>query len=216
MQAVPTTSPFGAPGSTGVTHAYPRWRWLAIAWLAVYVPAYTEAYGVLNFLFLCNLGVIITAVALIAGNQLWLSSQAVAAPMIGLAWALDAGWRLATGDFLFGATAYMWDGQYPLFTRLLSLYHLGWPLLLVYCLKRHGYDRRGWPLQSAIAATALVVARLGTDPAENVNFAFVDPLFGLALEPAPLHLAMILGGLTLVAYGLTHLAWSRLFSRAPR
>jgi hypothetical protein len=69
-----------------------------------------------------------------------------------------------------------------------------------------GYDRRGWPLQAAIATSAVVVCRLFTAPAENINFAFVDPIFRRAFEPAPLHIAIVLGGLAGVAYGLTHLA----------
>ena len=61
-------------------------RWLGIAWLVVYLPSYAVAYGWLNFLFLCNIGVIVTAIGLIFGSRLLLSSQAVAAPVIGLAW----------------------------------------------------------------------------------------------------------------------------------
>lgn len=197
--------------ATTSTHPLPRLRWLGLAWLAIYLPSYTLAYGVTNFLFLCNLGVMLTAAALVVGSRLWLSSQAVAAPMIGLVWALDAGARLITGSHLFGGTAYMWDPQYPLFTRLLSLYHLAWPLLLLYCMARLGYDRRGWPLQTAIAALALVTARFLTGPADNVNYAFTDPFWGRALGPPAVHLTLVLLGLSGVAYGLTHLALTRFF-----
>ena len=162
------------------------------------------AYGVTNFLFLCNLGVMITAAALIAGNQLWLSSQAVAAPVIGLAWALDAGWRIASGRFLYGATGYMWEPRYPLFTRLLSLYHLGWPLLVLACVARRGYDRRGWALQSAIATSAIVLARLSTPAADNINFAFRDPFEDAQIGPPALHVALVAVALAGVAYGITH------------
>lgn len=186
-------------------HLFPRLRWLGLAWLAVYLPAYALAYGWTNFLFLCNLGVMLTAAALLWESPLVLSSQAVAAPIIGCAWAIDAGWRVATGHNLYGATEYMWDPQYPLFTRLLSLYHLAWPLLVVTVVARVGYDRRGWRLQAAIAAVALVVCRLWTRPAENINFAFREPLFGHAYAPAALHLAVVFAGLAGVAYGVTHL-----------
>jgi hypothetical protein len=196
-------------------HPFPRLRWLGLAWLAVYVPSYAVAYGWLNFLFLCNLGVMITAVALLAGSRLLLSSQAIAAPVIGLAWALDAGTKVATGDFLYGATAYMWDAQYPLFTRLLSLYHLAWPLLLLALVARHGYDRRGWPLQTAIAGAAMVAARLISLPEKNVNFAFRDPFFDASWGPPPLHLAAMLLGLAGIAYGVTHLLLSRRFRVLP-
>jgi hypothetical protein len=190
----------------------PRLAWLGVAWLAVYVPVYASAYGLANFLFLCNLGVMITAVGLIAGSRLLLSSQAVAAPVIAIAWGLDAGWRLVSGHHLYGGTEYMWDASLPLFTRLLSLYHLFWPLLLLYCLRRSGYDRRGWPLQAAIAAAAVVAARLLTSASENINFAFSDPFCHRQLGPAPLHLLAVWLALGGAAYGLTHLALRRAFA----
>ncbi|MBP9899302.1 MAG: hypothetical protein KBF28_13065 [Gemmatimonadales bacterium] len=184
---------------------FPRLRWLGLAWLAVYLPSYAIAYGFTNFLFLCNLGVMLTAAALFWESRLVLSSQAVAAPVIGLAWAVDAGWRVVTGAHLFGGTEYMWDPQYPLFTRLLSLYHLAWPVLVVVLVRRVGYDRRGWALQTAIAAGVVICCRLFTTPTDNINFAFVDPIFGRAFTPAALHIGIVLGGLAGVAYGLTHL-----------
>jgi hypothetical protein len=194
-------------------HLFPRLRWLGLAWLAVYLPSYALAYGFTNFLFLCNLGVMLTAAALVWENRLVLSSQAVAAPVIGLAWALDAGWRVAFGHHLLGGTEYMWDPQYPLFTRLLSLYHVAWPLLVVALVRRVGYDRRGWALQTGIAASAVLISRLFTAPAENINFAFVDPIFGRAFQPPALHLAIVLVALAGVAYGATHLALLRSAAR---
>lgn len=197
------------PGS-----GFPRLGWLGVLWLLVYLPAYQSAYGARNFLFLCNIGVILTAVGLIARSRLLLSSQAVAAPVIALVWALDVGWKLATGEFLFGGAAYMWDAGYPLFARLLSLYHVVWPLLLWYVLRRTGYDSRGWPLQAGIAALALVAGRLLAPAAENINFAWTDPFFGRQFGPAALHLAFCWALLSGVAYGATHWLLLRVFPAA--
>ena len=187
------------------SHPFPRLRWLALAWLVVYVPTYWHAYGLVNFLFLCNLGVLLTALALWREQTLLLSSQAVGAPLVCGAWMLDAGWRLLSGQHLIGGTEYMWDPQYPLFQRLLSLYHVAWPFVLVHALRKTGYDRRGWALQGALAAGAISASRL-TAPALNINFAWVDPILHRAFEPAWLHLAIVIGALAGVAYGLTHAA----------
>jgi hypothetical protein len=187
-----------------VTDSFSRLRLLALLWLAVYLPSYAAAYGLANFVFLCNLGVILTAVGVLTRSARLLSSQAVAAMVICLVWCLDAGGRVLSGRFLLGVTAYMWDPQYPLFTRLLSLYHVGWPVLLIFCLRRVGYDRRGYPLQAAVAAVALVLSRFA-GPELNANFVFVDPLFGRAFGPAPVHLAVTFLALAGVIYGLTHL-----------
>jgi hypothetical protein len=189
--------------AVGDPHPFPRLRWLALAWLAVYVPSYALTYGLKNFLFLCNIGVILTAVGLWRGSALLLSSQALSALGVCAAWWLDAGARLLTGRSLLGVTAYMWDPRYPLFTRLLSFYHVVWPILLLACLRRVGYDRRGYPLQAGIAAVALVTSRLA-NPATNVNFAWREPFLGRSLGPAPVHLLLTWLALAGIVYGLTH------------
>lgn len=197
-------------------HPFPRLRWLGPIWLAVYLPSYAIAYGWANFLFLCNLGVMITAAALWFGSGRWLSAQAIAALPIGTVWALDFSVGLAIGQSPFGFTAYMWDPRYPLFTRALSLYHLAWPLLLLWLLARIGYDRRGWRLQSLIVALVLPLSRLLTDPGANVNFAFVAPLFDRQLGPPALHLAILVVATTVVLYGPVHWLLERSFGRESR
>lgn len=189
---------------TSREHLFPRLRWLGPVWLAIYVPSYALAYGWANFLFLCNLGVVVTALALWRGSRAWLSAAALAALPIGLVWAVDFFTGIATGKLPFGFTAYMWEARHPLFTRALSLYHLAWPILLVTLLRKVGYDRRGWALQSALALLVLPLCRAVTAPEENVNFVFRAPFFDRQLGPAPLHLAIV-GVATVVGlYGLTH------------
>ena len=135
--------------------------------------------------------------------------------MPALLWGMDAGARLVTGRHLFGGTEYMWDGRVPLAVRLLSLFHLVLPVVLVVALRRTGYDRRGLSLQVGLTAGLLLAARLvGRD--KNLNFAFADPLWHRALGPAPLHLAAILAGTTLVAYLPAHLFFSRFLPQRRR
>ena len=84
------------------------------------------------------------------------------------------------------------------------------PTLLWVCLRRLGYDRRGWALQSGIAALALVTCRLVTLPVENVNYVFADPLFGRTFGPPLVHVLVIWAVLCGVLYGATHLLLRRL------
>ncbi len=182
---------------------FPRLRWAAVAWMAVYVPSYAFAYGFVNFLFLCNLAVILVAVGIWTCSRLLLSSQAVGILLVGGVWTLDFGSRLLTGSHLIGGTEYMWDPQWPLFTRLLSLYHVILPVLLVVVLRRIGYDRHGYLLQSAIAIVGVVVGRF-FGPTANINDAFVDPILKKTWGGPVTHLAVVSGALVLVAYPLTH------------
>ena len=178
-------------------HPFPALRWAGLAWLAVWAPAYWLFYGPVVFLNLCDIAVILTCVGLWRGSALLLSSQAVSSLVVDAAWMLDLAWRAATGRHLIGGTEYMWDPAYPGWVRALSLFHVLLPVTLLYALRRVGYDRRALALQTAIAAAVLATSRL-FGPEANVNFAFTDPVLGRAWEPAPVHLAVILGGLALI------------------
>jgi hypothetical protein len=196
-----------------VTEApFPVLRWLAVGWLAVWIPAYWSHYGPAVFLNLCDIAVILTCVGLWRGNALLLSTQALSSLVVDGAWLVDLAWRAATGRHLVGGTEYMWDPAYPWWLRALSLFHVWLPIVLVWSVRRVGYDRRAPLFQIALAAVVLVASR-ALGPAENANFAFTDPFFGRSWGPAPAHLALVLGGLAVV-YGLTHAALRRL--PAPR
>jgi len=190
--------------------AFPVLRWLALLWLAVYVPSYTMAYGLANFLFLCNLAVFLIAAGLWAGSALLLSSQAVGILVVSLVWTADFALRILTGTHWIGGTEYMWDPKWPLFPRALSLYHVATPFVLLHGLRRLGYDRRGYLLQCAIAVAGLIAGRL-LGPDANVNGAFADPMFKRAWGPPPIHMAVVAGALTLVVYPLTHLLLKRAY-----
>jgi len=188
---------------------FPRLRWAAAVWVAVYVPSYALAYGVANFLFLCNLAVLLAAAGIWRCSRLLLSSQAIAILLLGAAWTVDVLSRLASGSHLIGGTEYMWDPRWPLFTRALSLYHVALPLVLVAALRRTGYDPRGYLLQSAIAVAGVSAGRY-FGPAANINSAFVDPILKRAWGGAVTHVTVVAGFLVLVAYPLTHLLLTRL------
>lgn len=196
-------------------HPFPRLRWLAPIWLAVYLPSYALAYGWANFLFLCNVGVIVTAIGLWRGNRLLLSAASVGALFVGFVWTLDFGSRLLSGEHLLGVTAYMWDPHYPLFTRLLSLYHVGWPLLLLALMARLGYDRRGWAVQGALSLPFVVAGRFAGDAATNINYAWRDPLWDLQLGPPAIHVATIAAATIAVVFGLSHRLLTAAFANEP-
>lgn len=207
----------GSEHAAGATApAYPFLRVAAIAWLCVYVPAYASTYGAWHFLYLCNLGVLATALGLILSNQLLLSSQALIAPAIALLWILDAGTRLSTGHFLHGGTAYMWDDSLPPLVRALSLYHLAWPLLLAYCLRRNGYDRRAWLLQGALATGAIAIGLFVAPASENIDYVFRSPGAAAPAASPLLHALEILGVLAIAFFWPLHRLCCALFASVVR
>lgn len=192
---------------------FPVLRWFSLLWMAVWLPAYFRVWGWANLLHLCDVAVILTFVGIWLANPLLLSSQAVSSLAAGLFWILDVGWRLVTGRFLIGGTDYMWDARYPLWVRLLSTFHIALPVVLLWTLRRVGYDRRALALQAAIAAVLLIASRFLSHEL-NMNYAYIDPVFHRTWGPAPAQLAMIFVPLVALIYWPTHLFLSWLF-RAP-
>jgi hypothetical protein len=181
--------------------------------MLVWLPSYFRVWGWANLLHLCDVAVILSFIGIWSANPLLLSSQAVSSLGPGLFWILDVGWRLTTGRYLVGGTDYMWDARYPLWVRLLSSFHVGLPLVLLWTLRKVGYDKRALGLQAAIAAVLLIVSRFL--PAEiNMNYAYRDPVLHRAWGPAPAHLAMIFIPLVALIYWPTHSLLTWLF-RSP-
>ena len=160
--------------------------------------------------YLCDVAVFLACLGFVYNNALLLSSQAVSSLVGDLLWCLDAGWRWFVGRHLTGGTEYMWDARFPLSVRLLSLFHVVLPVLLLAALRRTGYDHRALRLQPWIAAALLVASRF-LGPTQNLNYAFADPIFHRAFGPAPVHLALIFAALAGIIYWPTHLLLGRAF-----
>jgi hypothetical protein len=144
-----------------------------------------------------------------AGSPLLLSTQAVSSLVVHAVWDLDVAWRVITGRHLIGGTEYMWDPRFPLGLRLLSLFHVVWPPLLWWALRRVGYDRRALLAQSAFALVILAVSRV-VMPEVNINFAHRDPIWHRSWGPAPVHLGFMAIGLVGLVYAPIHalLRWA--------
>src|SRR3989475_3312754 len=172
------------------TNAFPALRWVGLLWTLVWLPTYIRFWGWANLLHLCDVAVILACAGLWWGSSLLVSSQAVSSLAAGIFWATDIGWRLLTGRFLVGGTDYMWDTRVPLWARLLSSFHLGLPLALLWAVRKIGYDRRALALQAAIAAGLLVASRVFPSGV-NMNYSYQDPVVHRSRGPAPPHLPVI-------------------------
>jgi hypothetical protein len=191
---------------------FPTLRWVALAWLVVWIPAYWHVWGWQNFLHLCDIAVILACLGILVGNRLLISSQMLATAVPSIIWSLDAGWRVFFHHNLIGGTEYLWDATVPLWVRMLSLFHIGLPILLVVLCARIGYDRRAFAFQSGITFVLFVVSRwMGA--AANLNYVFADPIFRRALGPVPIHFTIILASAVLLFYLPAHILIGRNFSR---
>jgi hypothetical protein len=159
------------------TKLLPLWLKIAFtAWMVLWVPAYAWHHGPQNFLWLCDICNFILLIAVWMESRLLFSSQLVAVFIPSVLWTFDVAWAAAFNVHPIGGTQYMFDPAIPLHIRLLSLFHIVVPPLLLWCVWRLGFDRRGLALQSALTCILLPATYLLTDPEKNINW--VWGLFG--------------------------------------
>jgi hypothetical protein len=160
----------------------PLWlKLLYTAFMAVLVPVYLYYYGPTNFLYFCDVALILTLVGIWIESPLLVSMCAIGITVPQLVWVIDF-LGAAVGFPIVGMTAYMFEAHRSLFLRGLSLFH-GWlPFLLIFLVARLGYDRRALAAWTATAFVLCLVAFFLLPPAgaqlanpllpRNVNYVF--------------------------------------------
>ncbi len=129
---------------------------LYTAYMAVLIPVYWKTYGPTNFLYFCDIALIMTLFALWLESPLLVSAAAVGIVLPQALWAIDfiatgIGWPLS------GMTGYMYDDALPVHARFLSFFHFWLPFFLLWLLRRTGYDPKGLPLWTIIALVSVYI-----------------------------------------------------------
>jgi len=135
----------------------PLWlKFVYTAFMIVLVPVYWHYYGPTNFLYFCDIALLLTLIGLWLDSPLLISMCAVGILAPQTLWVIDFVFGLV-GITLVGMTTYMFKHENSLFLRGLSLFH-GWlPFLLAYLIWRLGYDRRGFVAWTALAWALLLI-----------------------------------------------------------
>lgn len=192
------------------------------AYMAVFIPVYWHYYGPTNFLYFCDVALILTLFAIWPENALLISMCAVGIVVPQAVWVADL-IANAAGFPLLGMTDYMFDGDRSLFLRMLSLFH-GWlPFLLIFLVWRVGYDRRALPAWTVLAWGLLAVSFFLLPPPTaspglvpvNVNYVWgMSDHAAQTFVPAWVWLAGQFAGLPLIAYAPTHFVLARFMPEA--
>jgi hypothetical protein len=192
--------------------------WLKVAYSAfmvVLVPYYWTAYGPANFLYFCDVAILVTLAALWLESRLLASVQAVAILLPQALWVIDFVLKGVLGHSMLGLADYMYNPGLPLFVRGLSSFH-GWlPFLLLWMVWRLGYDRRALAVQTLCAWVLLLVCYFFTAPppapanspnaAVNVNYVFGVGATAQTWMAPGVWLALLMVALPLLIYLPTHL-----------
>ncbi len=140
------------------------------AWVMVWAPIYWREYGSQNFLFFCDLGNLFIAAGLWLESPLIFSWQACSLMLFQSLFSVDLAAALVSGHHPIGGTEFMFDPQVALWIRLLSLFHVVTPPLLLWAIWRLGYDGRGWKYQT-LTAWIVVPINYFWRPQYDVNWA---------------------------------------------
>jgi hypothetical protein len=104
----------------------------------------------------------------------------------------------------------MFDATIPRPVRLLSLFHIWFPPLLLWMVSRLGYDERALAAQSVLAWLVLPVTYLVTNPRENINWVHGPLGEPQKWMPPRIYLALLMVLLPLFIYLPTHLVLEKL------
>src|SRR5258706_3195953 len=211
--------------STATDHRIPySVKLLYTAFVAIVVPLYWMTYGPWNFLYDCDVALLVTVVAVWIESPLLVSMQAVAIVVLQTLWVVDLLFLVIGGVEITGVTSYMLNSSIPLYLRGLSLFH-GWlPFFLLWLLARLGYDPRALAVQTAAGTAILLICYLFAPapppPADNPNHAVnINYVYGFRdTQPqtlmAPwLWLVSLIAAHVIVLYIPTHLVLARLFAK---
>jgi hypothetical protein len=135
----------------------PLWLKLAYtAFMMVLVPVYWHYYGPTNFLYFCDIALFLTLAGVWIESPLLVSMCAVGILAPQTLWVADFVSNFV-GVPLVGMTDYMFNAESSRFLRGLSLFH-GWlPFLLLYLVRKLGYDRRAFATWTALAWVLILI-----------------------------------------------------------
>jgi len=201
--------------------------WLKVAYtafMAVLIPVYWHYYGPTNFLYFCDVALIITLVGIWSESALLVSMCAVGILVPQTLWVIDFLGNLV-GLQLTGMTDYMMQADRSLFLRGLSLFH-GWlPFLLAFLVWKVGYDRRAFAAWTGLAWVLLLICFFLMPPPHpdpgltpvNINYVWGLSDYAPQTWVAPsVWLAGMLIGLPIALFAPVHFLLGRYMPPATR
>ncbi len=193
------------------------------AFMAVLIPVYLTRYGPTNFLYFCDLALLLTLAGLWFDSPLLVSMSAVGILIPQIFWVLDFIANIF-GLPVSGMTDYMFEKQRSLFLRGLSLFH-GWlPFLLLYLVWCMGYDGRALLAWTILSCVVLPICYFWLPPSQpdpgmtpvNINMVtgFSDRAPQTLVPPLVWFLGLLIG-LPILVYWPTHLLLGAFMPPAP-
>lgn len=185
------------------------------AFVAVVLVLWLKHYGWRNLLWFSDIALIGAVPALWLESAPMASVLAVAVLGPEVAWNVDFLLRLLTRRRVIGLTEYMFEAARPLELRLLSLFHVPLPLVILWMLAAYGYTAAvALPGAVLLAAIVLPASRVFGSPEANINWSYGPARVQKRLAPVT-YVALLFAGFVLVVFTPTHLLLLRWFATSP-
>lgn len=198
-----------------------RLKLIYTGFVAVLIPYYWITYGPTNFLYFCDVALLLTAAALWLENSMLASACAIGILIPQAVWVIDFLGGLFNVQVI-GMTAYMFNPKLSLFARSLSSFHLWLPFVLIGVIWKLGYDKRGLIFWTVLAWCLMLIGYFllpaPPAPASHPNLPVnVNYVYGLSddkpqswMSP-PAWLLLMLTGLPTLIYLPTHFLLKKIF-----
>lgn len=147
-------------------------KFLLTLFVLVLIPVYWINYGPTNFLWLSDIGLFLTIIALWLESTLLMSVAMIAIFPMEIVWNFDFFSQSLIGYTPLEMTTYMFDPQYSIFLRFLSLFHVIIPAIWLWYFLQWRYDPRALKYAIVLVWTVLLLTYLVTEPEKNINWVF--------------------------------------------
>lgn len=181
--------------------------WLKLAhtlFVCFLIPIYWRQYGPSNFLWFSDIALMSIVAALWLESPLITSMMALAVVLLDVAWNLDFFVRVISGKSITGLSNYMFNPKISRTIRAISLFHIVFPVLLLWMLSRLGYDRRAFVAQTLLSWIVLPASYFLAPRSENINWVYGFGGKPQQWLPAPLYLLLLMILFPLLVYLPSH------------
>lgn len=168
-----------------ITFSY-GWRGTKILltiFLCIFVPVYWHYYGLQNFLWVSDLSLFLTVIALWLNSTMLMSIATVSFICAELLWNIDFFAHLFFNLQLLGISDYMFDDSKPLFLRCISLFHVIIPILWFLYGIHYGYNKKAMYYAPVFYWIILGLTYFCTNPEKDINWAFLPHIYHIGTEP---------------------------------
>jgi len=166
---------------------------LSSLFVSILIPVYWYYYGPQNFLWLSDVGLFLTVLALLMDSRLLMSMAAVGVLAFELIWCFDFLYLIIFGTSKIKLADYMFDSTYSLGLRMLSLFHIVVPIIWLFYLWEYGYDKRAMYYMTILYWLILSLSYFFTDPEKNINWVFLPNMRHIKIGQHAWFIIMLIG-----------------------